>query len=100
MVSAIIILSKLNHIWLSLIKDLQWLRDSYKKEKITSLAIPALGCGLGALTWEEIGTMMCHYLHDLMMCHYLHDLEIEVRIYLLREQSLTEDLFRTYALTA
>jgi O-acetyl-ADP-ribose deacetylase (regulator of RNase III) len=64
-------------------KGLEWIRASYKKENITSLALPALGCGLGALRWEDIGPMMCHYLYDL---------DIEVRIYLPREQKIREDL--------
>jgi hypothetical protein len=30
-------------------KGLQWIRDNYRREGIQSLAIPALGCGLGGL---------------------------------------------------
>ena len=43
-------------------KGLQWLRDNYKKAGVTSLAIPALGCGLGWLEWSDVGPLMCEYL--------------------------------------
>jgi O-acetyl-ADP-ribose deacetylase (regulator of RNase III) len=36
--------------------------ENYKKEKITSIALPALGCGLGNLEWGEVGPLMCKYL--------------------------------------
>jgi O-acetyl-ADP-ribose deacetylase (regulator of RNase III) len=43
-------------------KGLQWLVDSYEKEGIKSIALPALGCGLGRLAWGKIGPLMCKYL--------------------------------------
>jgi O-acetyl-ADP-ribose deacetylase (regulator of RNase III) len=43
-------------------KGLIWLVENYKKEKITSIALPALGCGLGNLEWGEVGPLMCKYL--------------------------------------
>jgi O-acetyl-ADP-ribose deacetylase (regulator of RNase III) len=43
-------------------KGLQWLVSNYKKVGIESLAIPALGCGLGGLKWQEVGPTMCKYL--------------------------------------
>ncbi len=27
-----------------------------------SLAVPALGCGLGQLKWKDVGPIMCKYL--------------------------------------
>lgn len=43
-------------------KGMQWLKENYAKEGIKSLAIPALGCGLGKLDWKDVGPMMCKYL--------------------------------------
>lgn len=43
-------------------KGLQWLCNNYKKKGIQSLAMPALGCGLGQLEWKDIGPLMCKYL--------------------------------------
>ncbi|MHB8360565.1 MAG: DarT ssDNA thymidine ADP-ribosyltransferase family protein [Thermoplasmataceae archaeon] len=45
-----------------IIKGLEWLLENYKAEGIKSLAIPALGCGLGWLDWSEIGPLLCRYL--------------------------------------
>ncbi len=46
-------------------KGLQWLCNNYKSEGIKSLAMPALGCGLGGLPWREVGPLMCQYLETL-----------------------------------
>jgi hypothetical protein len=46
-------------------KGLEWLRDNHEKEGIKSLAIPALGCGLGRLEWRDVGPLMCKYLTTL-----------------------------------
>ena len=43
-------------------QGLKWLVDNYKNKGITSIAMPALGCGLGQLEWREIGPLMCRYL--------------------------------------
>lgn len=66
-------------------KGLQWIRDHYKREGIKSLAIPALGCGLGGLEWREVGPLMCRYLADL---------EIQVAIYLPQERQVAEEYLR------
>lgn len=58
-------------------QGLKWIRDNYLREGIESLAVPALGCGLGGLKWREIGPLMCRYLADL---------DIQVSIYLPREE--------------
>lgn len=54
-------------------KGLQWLLDNYKSQGITSLALPALGCGLGGLNWKHIGPLMCKYLSkmEIQSCIYL-----------------------------
>jgi O-acetyl-ADP-ribose deacetylase (regulator of RNase III) len=72
-------------------KGLQWLVDNYKKEGITSLAIPALGCGLGRLEWSDVGPLMCEYLSKL---------GIPVWIYLPAEKKVAaEFLSREFLLT-
>jgi hypothetical protein len=58
-------------------EGLRWVREHYKTEGIHSLAVPALGCGLGGLDWCDVGPLMCRYLADL---------EIPVAIYLPREK--------------
>ena len=60
---------------------LAWVRDNFQKEGIQSLAMPALGCGLGGLHWKEIGPLMCQYLHGI---------DISVAIYLPREHQIVE----------
>ncbi|NEZ61977.1 DUF4433 domain-containing protein [Leptolyngbyaceae cyanobacterium CCMR0082] len=41
---------------------LKWVLANYEREGIRSLALPALGCGLGKLKWSDVGPMMCKYL--------------------------------------
>ena len=54
-------------------KSMQWLVHHYKKENLQSIALPALGCGLGHLSWRDVGPMMCGYLAhmDIQCCIYL-----------------------------
>ena len=58
---------------------LDWVRRNYEEEDIKSLAMPALGCGLGNLSWADVGPLMCKYLHGI---------EIPVAIYLPREHKI------------
>ncbi len=58
---------------------LAWVRDNYQRQGIQSLAMPALGCGLGGLHWKEVGPLMCQYLHGI---------DISVAIYLPREHQI------------
>ena len=58
-------------------EGLRWLSSDYTKEGIKSLAIPALGCGLGKLEWKDVGPIMCKYLAKL---------DITVAIYLPAEK--------------
>jgi len=62
-------------------EGLKWIVKNYKKEKITSLALPALGCGLGRLCWKDVGPLMCDYLSKL---------DIQVSIYLPLEKKIME----------
>ncbi len=64
-------------------KSMQWLVQNYKKENIESIALPALGCGLGNLHWKDVGPVMCHYLKQM---------DIKSCIYLPMDQQLPEDL--------
>ena len=54
-------------------KSMQWLLANYQKQGIKSIAMPALGCGLGGLRWQEVGPMMCRYLNGMSItsCIYL-----------------------------
>lgn len=61
---------------------LQWVVENYKSEGIQSIALPALGCGLGGLDWKDIGPMMCKYLSKL---------DIQVAIYLPQEQQIAPE---------
>jgi len=65
-------------------EGLQWLVKNCEKEGVQSLAIPALGCGLGGLEWEEVGPLMCRYLSQLPT-------SIRSRIYLPVEKDTPEE---------
>ncbi|MGE0454255.1 MAG: DarT ssDNA thymidine ADP-ribosyltransferase family protein [Vicinamibacteria bacterium] len=45
-----------------IVKGLEWLVETYDAEGVESLAIPALGCGLGRLEWKDVGPVMCRLL--------------------------------------
>lgn len=63
-------------------EGMRWLSENYKKEGIKSLAIPALGCGLGKLEWKDVGPMMCKYLSAF---------DIHVQLYLPAEKEIPRD---------
>jgi O-acetyl-ADP-ribose deacetylase (regulator of RNase III) len=58
---------------------LAWFRDHFHAEGVISVALPALGCGLGSLNWADVGPLMCKYLHGI---------GIDVAIYLPREKAI------------
>ncbi len=62
-------------------EGLNWILNNYEKEGIKSLAVPALGCGLGRLQWKQVGPIICRILSQL---------DIQVSIYLPAEGSLEE----------
>jgi len=64
-------------------KGLQWIVENYTKEGITSLALPALGCGLGNLDWRDVGPIICKYMAKL---------DIPVSIYLPMEKKIPDAL--------
>lgn len=43
-------------------QGLQWIVDNHATEGVKSIALPALGCGLGKLDWKDVGPLMCQYL--------------------------------------
>ena len=71
---------------------LDWVQHHFQKEEIKSLAMPALGCGLGGLDWKDVGPLMCKYLHGI---------GIPVAIYLPREGTISpEHLTEAHLLTS
>ncbi|HUY90898.1 MAG TPA: DarT ssDNA thymidine ADP-ribosyltransferase family protein [Pirellulales bacterium] len=62
---------------------LAWFRDHFRDEGVLSVALPALGCGLGGLDWGDVGPLMCKYLHGI---------GIDVAIYLPRERAIDPKL--------
>ena len=60
---------------------LNWIQKSFRETKIESLAMPALGCALGGLSWTEVAPLMCEYLHEI---------RIPIEIYLPREYPIEE----------
>lgn len=64
---------------------LQWLLENYKSEGIQSIALPALGCGLGGLDWKDMGPLMCRYLSQM---------DVRASIYLPQEQEIAPEYLR------
>ena len=64
-------------------EGLRWLGANYKQEGIKSVALPALGCGLGNLRWEDVGPMMCQELVKM---------DIPTRIFLPREKEISDEV--------
>ena len=65
-----------------IIDGLNWLEANYRSEGIRSLAVPALGCGLGWLSWSDIGPILCQRLARL---------EIPTQLYLPTETAIPPD---------
>jgi hypothetical protein len=62
-------------------QGLEWLQANYRDLGIKSIAVPALGCGLGRLEWREMGPILCKYLASL---------EIPAQLYLPAEREIPE----------
>jgi len=65
-------------------KGVAWVRENYRKEGIKSLALPALGCGLGNLDWKDVGPIICGELVGV---------DVPVAVYLPREHEISEEFF-------
>ena len=74
-----------------IIKGLEWVSRNATKEGIKSLAMPALGCGLGNLEWKDVGPAMCQHLASI---------DIPVSIYLPRERDIPSEYLRPEYLLA
>lgn len=73
-------------------EGLRWITANHETVGIKSIALPALGCGLGKLDWKDVGPIMCRHLVQL---------DIPVTIYLPREKEIPEEfLSREYLLAA
>ena len=66
----------------SISQGLQWLVDNWAQAGITSIALPALGCGLGKLRWAQVGPLMCRALSRI---------PIQSEIYLPREMNVPDE---------
>lgn len=53
-------------------RTLHAMRDFVKKEKIASLALPRLACGLTGLKWDEVKPLIEKHLGDLNIPVYLY----------------------------
>jgi O-acetyl-ADP-ribose deacetylase (regulator of RNase III) len=49
----------------SIARGLTWVQENFGTEGVKSLAMPALGCGLGNLSWADVGPLMCQKLGSL-----------------------------------
>jgi O-acetyl-ADP-ribose deacetylase (regulator of RNase III) len=63
-------------------KGLRWVCENYQTEGVKSLAMPALGCGLGWLEWSSVGPLLCSYLSKL---------NIQTWVYLPTEKEIPDD---------
>lgn len=56
-----------------IIDGMEWIKANFKTLGIRSLALPALGCGLGGLKWAEVGPILCTTAAqlDIPACIYL-----------------------------
>lgn len=64
-------------------QGLKWLVENYKNLEIDSIALPALGCGLGGLGWKDVGPLMCRYLNEIK--------DMESSIYLPLEKEMPKE---------
>ena len=63
-------------------EGLRAIRDHYREWEIRSLALPALGCGLGGLEWEKV---------RVLMEKHLKDLQIDIEVYAPSDADLMVD---------
>jgi len=77
-----------------ILDGMRWLRDHYQQWKIKSLALPALGCGLGKLDWQTVGPVICSIAgrFSIPVCVYLPTEKIIPPELLTREFLLRQDI--------
>ena len=69
-------------------EGLKYLVKLSKKENLESIALPALGCGLGNLSWQEVGPLMCKYINQMENIQY-------ASIYLPMKNNNIEGVYKT-----
>jgi O-acetyl-ADP-ribose deacetylase (regulator of RNase III) len=59
--------------------ELKWIesilikfQENIPKMRISSVAFPKLGCGLGGLSWDEVGPLMQKYLQEIPIKVYIY----------------------------
>lgn len=62
-------------------EGLKQIVEKYRFWEIKSLALPALGCGLGGLDWKDVGPLICKYMSQL---------NIPVQVYLPAERHIPD----------
>jgi hypothetical protein len=67
-------------------KGLEWIADNYRELGLKSVALPALGAGLGGLEWKQVGPLICSHMSEL---------DIPVRVYLPAERKIPEQYLST-----
>jgi len=66
-----------------IVSGMEYLLKHYQEWGITSIAMPALGCGNGQLEWKEIGPLLYHYLQQM---------DVEAELYAPDSSLSVEDL--------
>jgi uncharacterized protein YwgA len=61
-----------------------------EKERVSSIAVPPLGCGLGGLDWNRVKPMIEHYLNDLPLDVYLYEPNDHIKEVLQRSETIKE----------
>jgi len=56
-----------------IVEGVKYLSETYKMMGIRSIAIPALGCGLGGLDWKEVRSAITPYLQQMDIPVYLYN---------------------------
>ncbi len=64
-----------------IVQGLEWIVDNEHEMHMKSLALPALGCGLGGLDWKDVGPIICRHMSKL---------SIPVNVYLPTEKVIPE----------
>ena len=71
-------------------KGLVALKDLIKKENISSIALPPLGCGNGGLDWTLVKPLIVHYLQDLPTKVYVYEPNEQIKQILQQQESKKE----------